>query len=91
MGYSPWGPKELDVTERLTLSFLYLFSAHLSCPTHSRISRGTRTNLGLLQAVRMRPGLTAINTARSLSAHGNKSDSVCPTPYPQGSSELCGP
>ena len=24
-GYSPWGHTELDVTERLTLSFIYLF------------------------------------------------------------------
>ena len=42
MGYSPWGPKELDMTERLTLSFLHLFSAHLTCPTHSRISRAIK-------------------------------------------------
>ena len=23
MGYSPWGPKELDITERLTLSLFH--------------------------------------------------------------------
>ena len=33
MGYSPWGPKELDTTERLTLSlFIFFFKCCDWCP-----------------------------------------------------------
>ena len=36
VGYSPWGPKELDTIERLTLSLLHISPARLTCPTRSK-------------------------------------------------------
>ena len=34
MGYSPWGYKELDMTERLTLSLSYFKSIYFLSETH---------------------------------------------------------
>ena len=32
MGYSPWGPEELDTTEQLTLSpYIYIYISHVGC------------------------------------------------------------
>ena len=32
MGYSPWGRKESDVTERLRFHCLFIFSVYMSIP-----------------------------------------------------------
>ena len=35
MGYSPWGRKDLDMTERLSMHACKLTAASLSAPIHS--------------------------------------------------------
>ena len=54
VGYSPWGPKELDMTERLSFHFLFMHDQQNVHPLLGDLDKGLSLNISGFGSLIMR-------------------------------------